>query len=227
MKEIKNYKFDQSQLSNVIHISNKKSITNPENYQFFFDGVLPLEYIEYVQDGLSYTIKNKSNHKGTYDILMRDFKDYKKKISEVVTMFEMESGSVYVNKDKKPSEVFFLNGGSSKIKNSYLKYEKKNFRCQLEVNDNKLCIYQLPSLFQLGLKLPDQLKYEEPLRYEKIYIKNSKKITKVLNYYFEKKKKNFLELTIENGIYQVFELNKSNDFKTSSKCTGICLILKK
>ena len=226
MKKINNFRFNKSGLDDVLHISNKTSITNPENYQFFFDGVLPLEYREYVQDGFSYTIKNKSNHSGTYDILMKEFKDYKKKISEIVTMFEMSSGSIHINKDKKTSEVFFINGGISKIKNSYFKYERRNFRCQIEVNDNKLCIYQLPSLFQLGVKLPNQLRYEQPDRYEKIYLKNSNKITKVLNTYFKKKNKDYLELNVENGVYQMFELNKSKDFKHLSKSTGICLVLK-
>ena len=226
MKKILNFKYNHLSSQKEIHISNKSSIINTENFEHFFSLVIGMEYIEHVQDGLSYTIKNKANHRGTYDILMKEFKDYKKKISEIVTMFEMSSGSIYINKDKKTNQVFLINGGVSKVKNSYFKYEKRNFRCQIEVNDNKLCIYQLPSLFQLGVKLPNQLRYEQPDRYEKIYLKNSNKITKVLNTYFKKKNKDYLELNVENGVYQMFELNKSKDFKHLSKSTGICLVLK-
>ena len=221
MKKINNFRFNQSGLNDVLHISNKTSITSPENYQFFFDGVLPLEYREYIQDGFSYTIKNKSNHSGTYDILMKEFKDYKKKISEIVTMFEMSSGSIHINKDKKTSEVFFINGGISKIKNSYFKYERRNFRCQIEVNDNKLCIYQLPYSNKLGYKFQDVTNQSEDF-----YFKNSDKISKGLGTYLKKKNKDYLELNVENGVYQMFELNKSKDFKYLSKSTGICLVLK-
>jgi len=221
MKKILNFKYNHLSSQKEIHISNKSSIINTENFEHFFSLVIGMEYIEHVQDGLSYTIKNKANHRGTYDILMKEFKDYKKKISEIVTMFEMSSGSIYINKDKKTNQVFLINGGVSKVKNSYFKYEKRNFRCQIEVNDNKLCIYQLPYSNKLGYKFQDVTNQSEDF-----YFKNSDKISKGLGTYLKKKNKDYLELNVENGVYQMFELNKSKDFKYLSKSTGICLVLK-
>ena len=70
-----------------------------------------------------------------------------------------------------------------------------------------------------GVSRPDSLKII-------LKMANSELSHEDFDRFLLQKNKDYLELNVENGVYQMFELNKSKDFKHLSKSTGICLVLK-